>query len=94
MSEDNDNRWLTSINFKYDKGLVPSGSDLYHAVRMIRELNEQITELNDKLRVTAKTTKTVRKTGTKRPNKNRVREGSDIRTTSSILKDKTMEGGS
>ena len=94
MSEDTESRWLTSINFKFDKGLVPSGSDLYYAIKMIRELNEQITELNDKLRANRETTKTIRKTRAKRSKQDGVRERSDIRTASSILKDKTLEGGS
>ena len=88
-----ENRWLTSLNFKYDKGLIPSGSDLFYAVSMIRELNEQITELNDKLRISEEPRETVRKTGNQRSKKTRVRKGSDIRTASSILKNKTMEGG-
>ena len=83
---------LTNLYYKIDRGLVQQGSDLHFAISMIRELNDEIKSLYIE-RTNGRAGETVRKDGSRRSKKTRVRKRSNIRTERSNSKAKPMEGG-
>ena len=83
---------LITLYYKFDKGLVPAGSDLHFALSYIKELQNEINILHS-ARANREPAKVVRDDKGGRSKKGRIRKGSTVRTKRSTTKDTTMEGG-
>lgn len=84
---------LKPIFFKYDRGLIPVGTDLHVALTYIKELEKENERLTHQQRVDGQIKKNFSTAKRGRPKKDRVREGSSSRPTERTSKDSTMEGG-